>query len=428
MLSINPSKVLTSWCLLLRYFFLANGLRAYALRLDLGHQESIRYILIGLILATLAYAYVALFQQNMLLRTAIMSSVSAVLFSIIAFSAYKIGRQEQSKNAYFIAGVYALVVMAMSFRIISIALEQRGMNLFANDWPQMLLVFSILLSVVVGHFSFIGLMFERNKKKEIAYLLDKARHEESELLKQKIMQLDRQRSLGMVGLSFSHELNQPLNGVFLSAEVALHGLQQQKLTPTQHQELLQRMLVNIQHAKQVLQRLSGLMGTASSVFSSVNLNKVIENTLHLLDPLIQQNSIQIKLNINQTDCRVNGDDVAITQALLNVLRNALEAVIGQSNPLVELSVLSVGEQLMLKVEDSGKGFSPEILALVGQAVSTTKLDGLGVGLCITQQIMEQHKGSMIYMNCNGKTGASVTMILPNAAVNYPFLNNQIDKI
>jgi C4-dicarboxylate-specific signal transduction histidine kinase len=269
----------------------------------------------------------------------------------------------------------------------------------------------MLLSVVVGHLSYIGLIVERNKKKELDYLIDKARQEEADRLNVKIMHLDRQRSLGMVAMSFSHELNQPLNGVFLSAEVALRGLKHQKLTADQHLELLERMLVNIQHAKKILHRLGSVMRSNSTAYQIVNLNKVIDNVLYLVRPLTESYAVTIQVS-SLPEISVRGDALSLSQAVLNIVRNALEAVQGHESRIIRIALRLVDEEIWLSVEDSGDGFSAQVLKEVGQAMVTTKQEGLGMGLCITQNIVEQHHGRMMYANHRAPAGATVTMILP----------------
>ena len=107
-------------------FFLANGLRAYALRLDMGeHYAPVLLWGIFILMVTL-YAYVTLVLENTALRAGLMSSISLVLYGVIAWSAYRIGKKEHSVNAYLISGVYFMVIAAMLFRLIEIISVQRG--------------------------------------------------------------------------------------------------------------------------------------------------------------------------------------------------------------------------------------------------------------------------------------------------------------
>jgi signal transduction histidine kinase len=393
-------------------FFLANAIRAYSLHLDIGKRYSIVNLLILMFFIIFVYGYVTLVLQSVPLRAAMMSLVGMVLYSVIALFSYRIARTEQSFNAYLISFVYGLVVVAMLFRGVQIMSQQRGVNLLENDLPQMLLVISVLLTVVVGHVSYIGLMLERNKKKEIEYQTDKARQEEAYDLNSKIMQLDRQRSLGMVAMSFSHELNQPLNGVFLSAEVALRGLVQHKLTETQHTELLERMLVNIDHAKKILHRLGSFISPSSAIHCPVNLEQVVQNVLYLVHPLCEDYALDVRYQPLTDNVSVKGDVLALTQVVLNVVRNAIESVQNKEFSFVQISVHLVDDDVWLIIEDSGDGFSDQALKEIGQSMVTTKPEGLGMGLLVSQNIIEQHHGRMMFENNTEREGAKVTIILP----------------
>jgi C4-dicarboxylate-specific signal transduction histidine kinase len=388
-------------------FFLANGLRAYALRLDMGeHYAPVLLWGIFILMVTL-YAYVTLVLENTALRAGLMSSISLVLYGVIAWSAYRIGKKEHSVNAYLISGVYFMVIAAMLFRLIEIISVQRGVNLLENDASQMLLVLSIVMSAVIGHVSFIGLMFERNKKNEIHYQTEKARQEEAYRLNRQIMHLDRQRSLGMVAMSFSHELNQPLNSIFLSSEVALRGLRQHHLSEAQHLELLERVVVNVHRAKDILQRLGDHIKPSSTQYQPIELRRLAEEVCYLLQPVTMAQDIEIELFPDPSALLVKGESLALSQVLLNVIRNAIESVQGQDLRLIQVSLKRSDDKVSLVVEDSGGGFSEAVLAQIGRAFLTTKTDGLGVGICISQTIVQYHLGQMYFENIMSPDGTRV---------------------
>lgn len=398
-------------------FFLANGLRAYALRLDMGEHYSPVVLWGAFSLIVILYGYVTLVLGNTTLRAGLMSLISLILYGIIAWSAYRIGKKEQSVNAYLISGVYVAVITAMLFRLIEIASAQRGVNLFENDTSQMLLVLSILMSAVIGHVSFIGLIFERNKKNEIYYQTEKARQEEAYHLNRRIMHLDRQRSLGMVAMSFSHELNQPLNSIFLSSEVALRGLRQHKLSEAQHLELLERVGVNVNRAKAILQRLGDHIKPSSTQYQPITLRQLAEEVCYLLQPVTVAQGIEMVLLPDPFALSVKGESLALSQVLLNVIRNAIEAVQETDVRRIQVRFQRLDGMVSLVVEDSGGGFSELMLTQIGQAFLTTKTDGLGVGICISQSIVQYHLGQMRFENIiapDGQTvmGARVSILLP----------------
>jgi len=113
---------------------------------------------------------------------------------------------------------------------------------------------------------------------------------------------------------------------------------------------------------------------------------------------------------------VMGDPIQLSQVLLNVYRNALQATAQVQARKILVHSAVRNHQVEVAVQDTGHGFDPDVMSHVGEAFFTTKTEGLGVGLNISRTIAQQHGGQLLFANAP-EGGAQVRLILPlNATV------------
>jgi nitrogen fixation/metabolism regulation signal transduction histidine kinase len=118
---------------------------------------------------------------------------------------------------------------------------------------------------------------------------------------------------------------------------------------------------------------------------------------------------------------IKGDSTMLRQVIHNLLQNAQDALIDQSEALIQVQTKSVGPMLVLTVTDNGTGFPAEMLAHAFEPYMTTKSHGTGLGLAIVKKIIEEHKGWIKIENLSDlnagladrpNSGAVVTISLP----------------
>jgi nitrogen fixation/metabolism regulation signal transduction histidine kinase len=118
---------------------------------------------------------------------------------------------------------------------------------------------------------------------------------------------------------------------------------------------------------------------------------------------------------------IKGDSTMLRQVIHNLLQNAQDALIDQSDALIQVQTKSVGHMLVLTVTDNGTGFTAEMLAHAFEPYMTTKSHGTGLGLAIVKKIIEEHKGWIKIENLSDLNagladrpdkGAVVTISLP----------------
>jgi len=108
---------------------------------------------------------------------------------------------------------------------------------------------------------------------------------------------------------------------------------------------------------------------------------------------------------------VMGDPIQLSQVLLNVYRNALQAMVQVQIRKIVVRTTVHNNRVEVVVQDSGQGINAEVMAHVGEAFFTTKKDGLGVGLNISRTIAQQHGGQLLFANAP-EGGAQITLVLP----------------
>lgn len=108
---------------------------------------------------------------------------------------------------------------------------------------------------------------------------------------------------------------------------------------------------------------------------------------------------------------ISADPIQISQIILNVIHNAIQAVMQSPLRKISVELTYQDEMAIVRIFDSGPGLAPEVLSHIGKPFFTTKVEGLGMGLSISRSIAEQHGGKLTLAN-GDNGGAVVTLTLP----------------
>jgi C4-dicarboxylate-specific signal transduction histidine kinase len=239
-----------------------------------------------------------------------------------------------------------------------------------------------------------------------------ARQEEATRLGDQIAQLDRRRSVGEIAASLAHELSQPITTIYLITDRLGMALESQ--TDPRLATYVQDLNRNTQKAADILGRIRGFIRNKETVFERVELSQVISDMTDLIRDLTHNESVQVEVDTTPHGLFVQGDAVQLSQVLMNVCRNAIQATQGQDERRVHIRVWQIDGTACIDIVDNGPGLSPAIQASVSMPFFSTKVDGLGVGLAISKSIAKQHGGSLSIGN-HPKGGACVELRLPAVA-------------
>lgn len=264
----------------------------------------------------------------------------------------------------------------------------------------------------------VGINSNRATRRELRIVEQRARADESRQLGEQIAHLDRQRSMGEMASSLAHELNQPLAAILLNAQIVQRGLQSAGLDALQQAEFNERIIYNTRRAAEVVERVRDFIRPSDMRHAPIQLQDVVQEVASLVADELRRHQIELVYASFAAPLLVRGDAIALSQVVLNVFRNAIDALAHATRRQIEVSCHQADEQAILRIRDTGSGLSPEALAKVGEPFFTTKPAGMGLGLSISRSIAAQHGGSLSLANATVDSGggAVAELRLPSRAM------------
>jgi two-component system sensor kinase FixL len=223
-------------------------------------------------------------------------------------------------------------------------------------------------------------------------------------LQAELVHMSRLTSMGEMASALAHELNQPLSAIanYLKGARRLMGADEKTARAA---DAVDRAAEQALRAGQIIRRLRDFVARGESELQVESLSKMIQEAAALALLGAKEYGIRVRFDFDSKADRVLADKVQIQQVLINLLRNAVDAM--QDAPRRELVVSTHrhdDDLALVVVADTGPGVSPEIHDQLFQPFVTTKRSGMGVGLSISRTIVEAH-GGRIWVEANEGGGA-----------------------
>jgi PAS domain S-box-containing protein len=221
-------------------------------------------------------------------------------------------------------------------------------------------------------------------------------------------------SLGALTASIAHEVNQPLSGIITNASTCLRMLDADPPNVDGARETARRTIRDGHRASDVITRLRALFSRKDMATELVDLNEATREVMALALCELQRNRVIVKSELADELPIVAGDRVQIQQVILNLLRNASEAMSGvgdRPRHLLIRTELGADGGVRLSVRDAGIGFAPESMNKLFDSFYTTKSDGMGIGLSVSRSIIENHQGRL-WATSNDGPGATFSFSIP----------------
>lgn len=390
-------------------------LRIQALRIDQGRPLR-WWVVVAAALGQGAFTVVVHYGlEAYAVRAVVNTSIITLLFAYMAWLAYRIGHDENSRNARLLGTVYGLMTITLLVRTLDIALNPVGDPYpVARAATASLMAMVGFVAVVAGHFCYLGLALDRSMRRELDLRAERVRSEAQQALHQQLAQLDRQRSIDQMSVSLAHEISQPVAAILANAQTGLRASQRQNLTPEGLESLLTQIERSARHASQVLERVRTFIKPSKVHMAALDLQVLVDEVLGLVQSDLQRHGIRLSLQRSDGSLLVRGDALQLSQVLLNGLRNAIDAVADRDRRAIHLACGCDERMAWVRVDDSGRGLTQEQLAGVLRPFHTTKPDGLGMGFSIARSIAQQHGGSLSLVNAarGGLGGATFELRLP----------------
>ena len=224
-------------------------------------------------------------------------------------------------------------------------------------------------------------------------------------------------TIGQLSASIAHELNQPLTGIITNASTCLRMLAANPPNVDGARETARRTLRDGNRASEVITRLRALFSKQEPTIESVDLNEATREVLALSLSELQRNRVILRSELADDLPLVAGDRVQLQQVILNLLRNASDAMSGVEDRPRQLLIRTERDDadwVRLNVKDAGVGFDPQAADRLFQAFYTTKDDGMGIGLSVSRSIIESHQGRL-WAAPNDGPGATFSFSIPRAS-------------
>jgi PAS domain S-box-containing protein len=233
-------------------------------------------------------------------------------------------------------------------------------------------------------------------------------------LRSELAHMARVTSLGALTASIAHEVNQPLTGIVTNSGTCLRMLSADPPNIDGAREAARRAIRDGNRASEVITRLRALFSRKEATAESVELNEAAREVIALCSDELQRNRVILRQEFASDIPRITGDRVQLQQVILNLLRNASDAMSGVDDRPRMLAIRTEkdeGDCVRLTVQDTGVGITPQDLERLFEAFYTTKSDGMGMGLSVSRSIIERHSGRL-WATPNDDSGATFSFSIP----------------
>jgi len=387
------------------------SMQVTALRHALEKKWEVKWSVLIVAVWVVVFEYFRLGLENAPLRFGWAVSMYVGAFFYIAFLARKISLQYDLENARWLSLVYVLAGLILLVRMVRVVLGVAHPDVISEDLDSILTVIIGLLISVVGSFTFLSIFLEQASKREVTNVEKRVRQEEIMRLGEQIAQLERQRTLGAMSYSFAHELSQPLTAILMDTQAIKTSLQSPEKNFKEIADSAAEVEKSAARTVELIERIRSFIRPARGNHELVDMKILVRDVQSLLSHDIRQQSIKFEWNFDEANCHVHGDKIQLSQIVLNVYRNALQAMTGQDDRTIHVSLARSEQRVILRVRDTGPGLDETMKNQLGHPFVTTKADGLGVGLSISNTIAEMHGGSLSITNAI-EGGALVELDLP----------------
>jgi signal transduction histidine kinase len=231
----------------------------------------------------------------------------------------------------------------------------------------------------------------------------------------KLSNMARLSTLGELTASITHELKQPLSGIVTNANTCLRMLGAEQPNIEGARETARRTIRDGNRASQIVTRLRALFGERNISIEPFDLNEATREIISLFAEKLRESQLLLRTQFEGRIPIIHGDRVQIQQVIMNLLQNALDAMIDiddREKHILVTTSLGEGDWVTLAVKDSGCGFDPKDVDRLFEPFYTTKREGMGFGLSVCRSIVESHKGRLWATPNVGSSGATFLFSIP----------------
>ncbi len=222
-----------------------------------------------------------------------------------------------------------------------------------------------------------------------------------------IAHMTRLSLIGSMGSGIAHQVNQPLTAISNYSQACIQLIKAEQPDLTKLSEVLSKTYEQAQKAGKIIHRMKDLASQRTTSRTMTSIDTLIENAVNFCAHECYQDNIQVTLELNPNIPKIAMDSVQIEQVLLNLIRNAIDALkeqVKESDKTISIQT-QLNKGLEVRVKDNGPGLTDLQKEKILMPFYTSKSSGMGMGLSISRSIIEVHGGTI---NFNSKLGVGTT--------------------
>ena len=215
-------------------------------------------------------------------------------------------------------------------------------------------------------------------------------------LQTELVHISRLTAMGEMAQALAHELNQPLTAIanYMKGSHRLlegRGDEQSRMV----RDATEKAAEQAMRAGQIIRRLRDFVARGESERRVESVGKLIEEASALALVGAKEHGVRVRFHFDPSADLVLADKVQIQQVLLNLMRNAIEAMVSSKRRELTITTTRIAEMAEITVKDTGTGIAEEVASQLFQPFVTSKPQGMGVGLSISRTIVEAHGGQIV---------------------------------
>jgi signal transduction histidine kinase len=266
-------------------------------------------------------------------------------------------------------------------------------------------LFIVLQTLLIANL----IRLNKNQKNMTAQIID-AQNKYKDFLHE-----DRSLRLGQLTASLSHEIAQPLTAILSNAQAGINFIKSNQATPELLTEILQKIVENDKRTASIISSIRGMLKVENREKEKIELNSLINVVLQIYKSEAIQKDIEINFRSTEQNVYILADGIQIQQVLLNLIINAAQSMekVEIKNKSISISLSINNQEVIVSVCDNGSGIDESYKDKLFQPFSSSKLDGMGIGLAICRNIIDDHFGEIWAENlpeCGAKFSFSLKVI------------------
>ena len=357
-------------------------------------------------------------------------------YAILCFDYFRIGdklnKRRESLGARLLMAAGLSFTVSLGVRTFGVVLIGDIPNIYAPSWDQAVMIVGQFVAITLSNIAFLRIFLEIAERKKIAMAqelvmshnradqmqatstnLQKLLLEREEIIRQLAL-FNKTAGMGALVASLAHELNQPLTAIQLNAELIDTAISQNDgHQNVAAQEAMRDLIKDNQRAANIIKTLRAMFGSGRKSLTQFDLNGLIQDVVSLCRAKINKENITLTLELHTGVILVTADQSQLQQVLLNLITNAIDAFEAGATKPKHIHVTSCLEngKAVLSVADNGMGIAPEIADSIFELLRTNKVEGMGIGLWLSQTIISAHQGTISFDTQLGK-GSTFYVKLP----------------